>query len=99
MERRRIPHVLDAKGKGSSHPWMILTLSREIDGKEEWINRGNRYPICVLMPRSRQHWQMLRPISTFTTPQKEEKEVAKERKAHSFAITVKAKDIGLPNVP
>ena len=76
-----------------------MTLSKEIDGKEEWINWGNRYPIYVPMLRLRQHGPMSKPISTCTTPQKGEREVAKERKAHLSAITVRAKDIGLPNVP
>ena len=98
-ERSRTLHALDAKGQGRSHRWLGSTHSKEIDGKEEWTNRENKCPTFALMLRSRRPWPMSRPISTCLMSQKEEKEVAKERKVQWFAIIVRTKDIGLPTAP
>ena len=98
-ERSRTLHALDAKGQDRRHRWLVLTHSKEIDGKVEWTNRENRCPTSARMPRSRRPWPMSRPVSTCLMPQKEEKEAAKERKVRWFVITVRVKGIGLPTVP
>ena len=98
-ERLRTLRALDAKGQDRSHHWLGSTHSKEIDGKEEWTNRENRCPTFARMNRSRRPWLMSRPISTCLMPQKDEKEEEKERKVRWFAITVRMKGIGLPNVP
>ena len=46
-EHSRILHALDAKGQGHSRHWENLMNSRETDGKEEWTNKENRYPISA----------------------------------------------------
>ena len=46
-EHLRILRAPDAKGQGHSRHWQNLMNSRETDGKEEWTNKENRYPISA----------------------------------------------------